>query len=169
MSEAIKPFLIEKKFHATARQLFAALTEPDALGQWMGPSGSLLSVAKFEPHPGGVFLYSMHLPGGVVMWGRWIFEELDAPHRLVVRQSFSDAEGGVTVHPMSATWPRVTRSVTTLTEHGADTTLRLEWTPFEASQVEIDTFAGAHDSMRMGWAGTFEQLERYLAATHHPS
>jgi uncharacterized protein YndB with AHSA1/START domain len=164
MSEAIKPFVIEKTFHATPAQLYAALTEPDALGQWMGPKGCVLSVAKLEPHPGGIFLYSMHMPGGVVMWGRWIFEEMEPPHRLVVQQSFSDENGGVTVHPMSATWPRVTHSVSTLTEQGDQTTLRLEWTPYQASQVEIDTFAAAHDGMRMGWTGTFEQLELYLAA-----
>jgi uncharacterized protein YndB with AHSA1/START domain len=130
----------------------------------MGPKGCVLSVAKLEPHPGGIFLYSMHMPGGVVMWGRWIFEEMEPPHRLVVQQSFSDENGGVTVHPMSATWPRVTHSVSTLTEQGDQTTLRLEWTPYQASQVEIDTFAAAHDGMRMGWTGTFEQLELYLAA-----
>ena len=163
MSEAIKPFVIEKNFRASPAELYAAMTEPDALGQWMGPKGCVLSVAKLEPHPGGMFLYSMHLPGGLVMWGRWIFEEMQPPNRLAVRQSFSDADGGISVHPMSATWPRVTRSVTTLTNHGDETTLRLEWTPFEATAIEIDTFAGAHHSMRTGWSGTFEQLARYLA------
>ncbi len=162
MSEAIKPFIIEKNFHATPVQLYAALTEPEALGQWMGPKGCVLSVAKLEPHPGGMFLYSMQMPGGLVMWGKWIFEAMEPPHRLVVRQSFSDANGGITVHPMSPSWPRVMHSTTTLTPHGAETSLRLEWTPFQATPVEIDTFAHAHDSLRAGWSGTFEQLERYL-------
>jgi uncharacterized protein YndB with AHSA1/START domain len=117
MSEAIKPFIIENNFHAAPVQLYAALTEPDALGQWMGPKGCVLSVAKLEPHPGGMFLYSMQMPGGLVMWGKWIFEAMEPPHRLVVRQSFSDANGGITVHPMSPSWPRVMHSTTTLTVH----------------------------------------------------
>ena len=103
------------------------------------------------------------LGGGLVMWGKWIFEAMEPPHRLVVRQSFSDANGGITVHPMSPSWPRVMHSTTTLTPHGAETSLRLEWTPFQATPVEIDTFAHAHDNLRAGWSGTFEQLERYLA------
>jgi hypothetical protein len=38
----------------------------------------------------------------------------------------------------------------------------LRWSPLEASEEEQKTFDAAHDSMRGGWGGSFEQLENYL-------
>jgi hypothetical protein len=41
--------------------------------------------------------------------------------------------------------------------------LKLEWLPLNATAEQIATFDAAHDSLRMGWSGTFDQLAAYLA------
>jgi uncharacterized protein YndB with AHSA1/START domain len=72
-------------------------------------------------NPGGRFHYCMKTPDGHAMWGRWTFLEILPPEKLVVVVSFSDAKGGVTRHPMSATWPLETLSTTTFTERAGKT------------------------------------------------
>jgi len=99
------------------------------------------------------------------MWGKWEFLGIDAPQRLSIIQGFSDAQGGMTRHPMSPTWPLRTMATTTLTEEGpGSSALNLEWLPFEATSEEIATFDAGHESMAQGWSGTFKQLEAYLAS-----
>ena len=97
------------------------------------------------------------------MWGKWTFLEIDPPAKLVVVNSFSDAVGGVTRHPMSPTWPRETLSTTTFAEHAGRTTLTLRWAPYHPTDEEQRTFDGAFGSMNQGWKGTMDQLETYLA------
>ena len=116
---------------------------------------------------GGVFHYGMESPNGQVMWGKWTFVEIVPPERLVVIVAFSDADGGITVHPMSATWPRETRSVSTFTEKDGKTTLHLEWTAYHATPEEQATFDAAHDSMAQGWGGTMDALNTYLKKQQH--
>ena len=66
------------------------------------------------------------------------------------------------MRPMAPTWPKETRSVTTFTEKDGKTTLRLEWTAYNATAEQQATFDGAHDSMTQGWGGTMNALETYL-------
>jgi len=97
------------------------------------------------------------------MWGKFVYREIEAPRRIVLVNSFSDEKGGITRHPMSATWPLQLLTTTTLTEQGGKTTVTVEWSPLDATDAERHTFDGAHDSMKQGWGGTFEQLAEYLA------
>ena len=97
------------------------------------------------------------------MWGRWTFREIQAPRRLVLVSNFSDAQGGVTRHPFAPTWPLQTLSTTTLEEQGEQTLLTIRWSPLDASELEQATFDAGHAGMVMGWSGTFEQLEAFLA------
>ena len=96
------------------------------------------------------------------MWGRWVFREITPPERLVLIQSFSDAEGGITRHPMAPVWPLETLATTMLSEYDGKTLLTLTWQPFNATDEEIATFNASHDSMNGGWEGTFRQFETYL-------
>jgi uncharacterized protein YndB with AHSA1/START domain len=77
--------------------------------------------------------------------------------------SFSDAQGGVTRHPLSPTWPLETLSTMTLQEHAGKTTLSLRWSPHAATGSERLTFGLSHESMKQGWTGTLDQLAAHLA------
>ena len=97
------------------------------------------------------------------MWGRWTFRVIVAPERLVVVVGFSDAQGGVTRHPMSAKWPPFTLSTTTLTDKGHGTRMALKWQSLDANAEEIVTFDSAHAGMTQVWSGTMDQLAAYMA------
>ena len=100
---------------------------------------------------------------GTEMWGQWVFREIAAPERLVLVSAFSDAEGGLTRHPMSATWPMQTLSLTTFADLGSRTDMTVRWSALDATDEARNTFDTSHAGMQQGWAGTMAQLASYLA------
>ena len=157
-------FVITRTFDAPRELVWAAWTDAKHLKEWFGPKGFKIVACDLDLKPGGVFHYGMQAPDGNIMWGKWTFREINPPKELVVVTSFSDKERGVTRHPMSATWPLETLSRTTFTEENGKTILTVRWTAINASETERSTFDAAHDGMTMGFTGTFEQLDAYLAA-----
>ncbi|MEJ1972832.1 MAG: SRPBCC family protein [Lacunisphaera sp.] len=157
-----RPFETVREFNAPRELVWAAWTEEKHLRQWFGPKGCTLSRCSLDFRPGGVFHYCMRTPDGHEMWGKWTFREIVPPRKLVLVSSFSDAQGGITRPPMSATWPRETLSTTTLEERDGKTILTLRWVALNATDEERRTFDGAHDSMKQGWGGTMDQLATYL-------
>lgn len=166
MADSIKPFILERTFEAPRALVWDAFTKAEHLKHWMGPSGSL-SHASIDLKPGGIFHYGMALPNGQTMWGKWTFREIVPQEKLVVVVSFSDANKGVTRHPMSADWPQETLSTTTFTESGGKTTIRMAWSAINATEKERDTFDASRDSMTTGWKGTYDALDAYLKSLRH--
>ncbi|MDB6108498.1 MAG: hypothetical protein JWR69_248 [Pedosphaera sp.] len=156
-------FVISRAFDAPRDLVWRAWTERDRLMQWFGPKGFTMPVARLDFRPGGTFHYCMQSPDGHQMWGKFVYREIVALERIVLVNSFSDEAGGLTRHPMSATWPLEMLSTTTFTEQGGRTTLTLQWAPLNATEAERKTFDGAHEGMKGGWTGTFDQLAAYLA------
>jgi len=97
------------------------------------------------------------------MWGRFVFRDVRRPERLAFVSSFSDEEGNITRAPFSATWPLEILNIVTLTETDGKTTVTLRGGPINATGEERDTFWNAQESLRQGFAGTFNQLATYLA------
>jgi uncharacterized protein YndB with AHSA1/START domain len=153
---------LSRTFDAPRALVWDVFTKAEHLKQWMGPGGSLTH-ATIDLKPGGLFHYGMALPNGQTMWGKWTFVEVVPPEKLVVLVAFSDADKGFTTHPMSPTWPRQTKSITTFTEKDGKTTIRLEWTAYDATAEQQATFDGARGSMTQGWKGTYDALDAYLA------
>ena len=162
-------FLITRVFDAPRELVWRVWTEVEHLQRWFGPKGFTLPACSLDLRPGGVFHYGMKSPDGHEMWGKWIFREIVPPERLVVVASFSDAQGGVTRHPLNARWPLETLSTMTLTERDGKTTLTLRWAPHNAGDDERQVFGSNHASMVHGWTGTFEKLDAYLAQISKPS
>lgn len=50
----------------------------------------------------------------------------------------------------------------TFAEKDGKTKVTIEWLPLNATEAEIKTFEAGRNAMRMGWTGTFDQLEDYL-------
>lgn len=160
------PFVIERRFAAPRALVYATLTERQHLMKWMCPPGMEIAQCTVDARPGGVFHYAMQpagVPNAPVMWGKWTFRELSPPDRIVVVVNFSDADGGVTRHPMAPTWPLQTLSTTTLSDVAGGTLMHLEWRALNATEIEEATFDGGHASMTQGWSGTMDGLEKYLA------
>jgi uncharacterized protein YndB with AHSA1/START domain len=156
--------LVERDFNAPRDLVWRAWTEPERLAQWWGPPGSAICVASLDLRPGGLFHYSMQAPNGPLMWGKFVYREVSPQDRLVFANCFSDEMGGLTRNPWIPTWPLQVLNTLTLTERGGKTHLTLRGAPISATEQELQAFREGVDGMKQGFAGTFEQLDRYLAA-----
>ena len=155
-------FTTQRVFDAPRELVFDAWTKLDHLNKWFAPKGFDILGGKLDLKVGGIYHYGLRAPDGMEMWGKWTFREIKRPEKLVVIVSFSDKDGGVTVHPGSPTWPKQTLSTTTFEAQGNKTRLTLRWQPYEATDVERKTFVEGKASMEQGWGGTMELLENYL-------
>ena len=160
-----RPFVINREFNASRDVVWKAWTERKQLMRWLAPKGFTMPAAKLEFQPGGTFHYCFRSMDGKEMWGKFVYRVIDAPERIVLVNSFSDEEGGLTRHPFSATWPLEMLSTTTLVEEGGKTKLTIQWSPLNPTDEERKTFDSSHDGMKQGWTGTFDQLAAYLAKT----
>jgi len=157
-------FVISRVFNAPRELVFDAWTKIEHLNSWFAPKGFDILGGTLELKVGGIYHYGLRTPDGVEMWGKWTFVEIKRPEKLQVIQSFSDRDGGITVHPGSPDWPKQTLSTTTFEQQDARTLMTLRWAPYQASAVEIRTFIEGMASMEQGWGGTMELLETYLAS-----
>jgi uncharacterized protein YndB with AHSA1/START domain len=156
-------FVTTRIFDAPRTLVWKCFTEPAHMKEWWGPKGSTIVAANMDLRVGGTYHGAMQSPDGTVMWAKFVYREIAPPERLACEHSFSDEAGGLTRHPLSPTWPL--KLLTTVTfEEAPDgrTKLTLHWLPLDATEQEQKTFAAAHDSMRGGWAGSFDQLAAYL-------
>jgi uncharacterized protein YndB with AHSA1/START domain len=157
-------FVISRVFDAPRELVWKCFTDPERMKEWWGPKGFTVITSKMDLRPGGSYLYGMKAPDGSAMWGKFRYREIVAPEKMVVINSFSDEAGGITRHPMSPTWPLEMLSTFTFEElPGGKTKLTVRWSTHNATAEEQKTFDASHDSMRMGWGGTMERFEAYLA------
>ena len=96
------------------------------------------------------------------MWGKFVYREIVVPEKIILVNSFSDAQGGITRHPFSPSWPLQMLTETTFAEGKGKTTITIKWLPLDATDEERKTFNDARAGMTQGWTGTFEQFAEYL-------
>jgi len=161
----MRTFETSRVFDASRDKVWKAWTETDQLKQWWGPAGFKVHTCKVDLRPGGSFLYGMTGPDGTDVWGRFVYREIKAPHRLVFIVSFSDAKGGVTRHPWSPNWPLEIQSTAMFEEQaGGKTRVTVQWLPADgSSELERKTFEEGRDSMKQGWGGTLDHLTVHLS------
>lgn len=162
MAEGIDPFVIARDFAAPREAVWRAWTERKSLMQWFGPRGFTMPAARMDFRPGGCFHYCLCAPDGGEMWGKFEYREIAALTRVVLVNSFSDEDGGVTRHPFSPTWPLCLLTETIFTEQDCRTTLTITSLPLDATEEECGTFDRARAGLTQGWTWTFDQLQAYL-------
>ncbi len=158
-------FNITRVFDAPRELVWKAWTEPEHMMRWWGPKGFTMISCRLDLRPGGVFHYHFRSPDGGDMWGKFVYREIVAPERLVYINSFSDKEGNTVPAPFSPPWPVEMHSTVTFSEQEGRTEVRAQWFPLTATEEERRTFEAGQESMKMGFTGTFDQLEEYLAKT----
>jgi len=161
-------FRISRTVNGALDAVWKAYTEQEPLMQWFGPSGFSMPFSRFDLRPGGEFHYCLRTPTGFEMWGKWTFVDIVAPHTLSMVVAFSDAQGGLTRHPMSAAWPLQTLSTTTFAALGDKTHITIAWEPYQSTVDEIAAFKAGHAAMAQGCNASFEQLDAYLAQLPKP-
>ena len=160
---AAKPFVTSRELDAPRDLVWKAFTEAERMKQWWGPKGVTIIASRMDLRPGGTYHYGMWTPDGKEMWGRFVYREIEAPERLVSVNSFSDAKGGLTRHPLAPAWPIEMLSTFTFVEANGKTTFTVTWSPLNPTAEEQATFDAGHAGMTQGWSGTMEQLAAYLA------
>jgi uncharacterized protein YndB with AHSA1/START domain len=156
-------FTITRTFHAPREAVWKAYSDLNALSQWWGPKGFEWIDGTLDFKPGGLFHYGMRAPNGGEMWGKFVYREIVKPERLAFLTSFSDREGNTVRAPFAEDWPLEVLNVLTFTEANGSTTVSMRGTPHNATQAEKNRFDAMKPSMNMGFKGTLDQLEEYLA------
>lgn len=136
---------IERLLKAPQDKVFAAWTDPGQLAQWWGPHGMTCPVCEWDPVVGARYRTCMESANGDRHCVGGVFEEVDAPHRLVFTWKWeNDTDPEATD----------TRVIVELTAEGESTRLRLrhERMPSEES-------ANNHND---GWSSSFEDLDAFL-------
>jgi uncharacterized protein YndB with AHSA1/START domain len=163
MAAQLKPFVVSRVFDAPRERVWQVWTEAQHLKKWWGPKGFSVTRLELDLRPGGRMHYCLRMPDGKEMWGRFVYREIARPERLVWINSFSDKDGGLSVHPMNPNWPREMLTTVRFKDLGARTEVTIEWSPVDGStDLECKTFDEGRPSMTMGWSGTMEQFEAYL-------
>jgi len=161
---ARQELVIERVFDAPPDIVWKAWTEPDQLLQWWGPKGCAIIASKHSLHDGGILHYALREPNGQEMWERFVYIEAVSPEKLVFTNSFSDASGKVTRHPIIPTFPLEMMNTLVFTGTGQKTILTMKCKPHHATYEEEKTFRENREYVKKGLAVTFDQLDQYLAS-----
>ena len=78
--------VVTREFNAPAALVFDAVTKPDLIKRWYGPTGSLDS-CESDPRVGGSWRFAFTV-GGKQMAKYGVYNEIDAPRRFVRTERF---------------------------------------------------------------------------------
>ena len=139
---------MERVFAAPRELIFAALTQPELIKQWMyGPEGHSLPVCEIDLRVGGALRYVWRLANGADMGMSGRYQDIVRPERIVHTERFDeDWTGGETV------------VTTELHEQDGKTTVRMTvcYASLEARNAVLES------GMSEGVAIGFDRLETVL-------
>ncbi len=78
------PFETSREIPVTPEQIFAAISAPERLERWWGPTGFTNTSTTCEVKTGGRWSLTMFSPDGKHFANEIVFEEVDSPRKLVV-------------------------------------------------------------------------------------
>lgn len=160
------PLVISRTISASLDLVFDSFSKEAHLANWWGPKGMAIEIKTLEFRPGGIFHYVLKAVNGLEMWGKFSYLEIEAPHRVTLINSFSNAAGETLpapVVPFGEDWPLEMWTEYRFEPSGEETLITLTSHPQNASEVSQNLFYENHDNMKMGFKGTFDALEEYLA------
>lgn len=161
----VAPFTTSRVLNAPRALVYKVQTEVAHLEKWLSPEGFKTIQADMDFRVGGTYHYGLEGPGGMQMWGLQTFREIVPNEKVVLIQSFSDKNRGLTRHPMSPEWPLEMISTTTFEDAGpGKTRITISWEPYNSDDAGVETFDQARPSMEGGFAGTLAKLEAHLAS-----
>jgi uncharacterized protein YndB with AHSA1/START domain len=165
MTDIEQDFVLSRIVKAPRARVWRAYSEADQLAKWWGPKGADIRVLALDFQPGGMFHYAMEFQPGHPIYGRFVYGLISAPERLEYISGFSDESGGITRAPfpqLKDSFPLEIHNVVAFEAQDGATIVTLRSTPINATPAEIGTFVGMFESMRGGFAGTFDKLDALL-------
>jgi len=160
------PLEITQTLHTSPARVFEMFSTKDHLINWWGPKGMDMEIKTFDFRPGGVFHYVLKAGNGFEMWGKFSYLEIDAPHRIVLLNAFSNSEGETVKAPevpFGPDWPLEMWTEYTFTPYAEGCQLKLTSYPHHESEASQLLFFQNHDNMKQGFKGTFDKLEAYIS------
>ncbi|MBX9653485.1 SRPBCC domain-containing protein [bacterium] len=159
-------FVINRSFDAPLDLMFEMWTQPEHFSRWLPPTGFEMKFIEASITPGGTSTYSMSNGQGMTMYGRVTYLEIRRPDRIVYTQQFIDVDGNISRHPALATWPETMLTVVQLAAEGSDQTrVTVTWEPYgTVTPEELAAFVQLRSGMTLGWTGSFDKLEEFLAS-----
>jgi uncharacterized protein YndB with AHSA1/START domain len=136
----------DRVLSAPASLVFTALTDPDELAKWWGPTGFTAPQIEIDLRVGGSYRIAMQPPDGELFYLTGEFREIDAPVRVAYTFRWEDPD------------PDDQETVVTLSvrDLGASTELSLTQGPFA-----VERRRALHDE---GWTQSLDRLEHVLSA-----
>ena len=165
-SHAREIFVINRTFDAPLEKMFEMWTNPEHIAKWTAPTGFDMEYFRCDIKPGGTSFYCMRGNGGMKMYGRAHYLEVEKPNRVVYTQQFCDENENLARHPMAPTWPATMLTTVELTaENSGQTRVTITWECHgDVTAEELATFVQARGGMTQGWTGSLDKLEEYLVA-----
>jgi len=139
---------LTRVFDAPATLVFDALTQPEWLKRWYGPTGWLLVVCDIDLRVGGAWHFVSRRPDGKQIGQLGVYREIVKPERIVNTEQWEDWDAGETL------------VTTVLTERGGKT--RFQSTILFPSQEVRDTVLKA--GLEHGAEDEYNRLAEALAA-----
>lgn len=160
----LQPFELERTFAAPVETVWRCWTDPALFARWYKPQPNCDSeVLVHDLRPGGILRYSMKFGADMpAHYELWRFETVEAPRVLTFKQMLTDAAGEVVGNQRMPDWPKVMSTKIELVGDGDGTLQRLTWEPYDATEAELNCFAGASAYLDRGWVGGFDNLEGLL-------
>jgi uncharacterized protein YndB with AHSA1/START domain len=143
-----RELVMTRVLNARRSLVFDALTKPELVRRWYGPSGWSLVICEIDLRVDGAWRFVSRRPDGKQIGQRGVYREIVAPARLVNTESWEDWNPGELL------------VTTTLVEHAGTTTLTV--TSLFPSQEVRDMLIKS--GMTSGAAETYDKLEEYLAS-----
>jgi uncharacterized protein YndB with AHSA1/START domain len=89
--------VLSRVFDAPAGLVFDALTTPDLLKRWYGPTGWSLIVCDIDLRVGGRWRYVVRRPDGKEIGQKGVYREIVRGERIVNTESWEDWDAGETL------------------------------------------------------------------------
>jgi uncharacterized protein YndB with AHSA1/START domain len=153
---------IVRDFKAPKLLVFQAFSTAEAFAEWWGPAGMPITVLQMDFKQGGKLHYKME-GNGQTMWGIFKYHNIIKPNSVEFVSSFSDENGKICKSPFPMDFPLEIFNKMVLEENNGITTVTLSGYPINATPEQEATYYSIIENMNQGFAGTFNQLEIYLA------
>lgn len=159
-------FVINRTFDAPITLMFEMWTRPEHIANWLPPTGFTMEFLQSKSEGEGNTFYFMTNGKGVGFYGRKRILESHTPERLVYTQQFCDKDENIARHPLAPTWPETMLTTVQLTEEAPNRTrVTVTWETYgDVTREELEMFIQSRAGMTVGWTGSFDKLDAYLAA-----
>jgi uncharacterized protein YndB with AHSA1/START domain len=149
--------VITREFDAPREKVWQAWTDPEHIKRWWGPKGFTAPTAKVDLRVGGKNLFCMRSPEGKDYWSTGVYREIVPNERIVVTDSFADANGNVvpaSEYGMQGDWPDELLVTITLEEIDGKTKMTLRHEGIPGGEMKEMT--------NSGWNESFDKLAESL-------